>query len=205
MYTLFSKSIKGAKFPQNFFYTNIPNMARYRRRRYFKRRSGHWSANIQEVGNTISATPGEWSASEPIMANPNQVNTFVSQTYTIKNVEISFNIDEETTNAYNFLEGITAYIMFVPQGMTVTNDYNLQHPEYIMAYKYLGSPTMERTASTVNSGGQQYQPVKVRTRLARKLQTGDSVILFIKGVNQDNNNSYILRVSGVIRWWTKAN
>lgn len=180
-------------------------MARYRRRRNYRRKTGRWSANIQEVGNNITAAPGEWSAVETIMANPNQTNTIVSQTYTIKNVEISFNIDDETTNAFNYIEGVTVYIMFAPQGMNITNDYNIQHPEYIMAYKYLGSPTMERTASNVNTSGQQYQPIKVRTRLARKLQTGDSVVLFIKGVNQDNSNSYLLRLSGIIRWWTKAN
>lgn len=184
-------------------------MARRRYRRY-RRKSGKWTANIQEVGNMVTCTPGIWSATETIMSNPAQVNTFVSQTYTVKNVEISFNIDNENTNlAGAQIEGITAYIMFVPQGMTVTGDYNLQHPEYIMAYKYLGSPTQEfGIQSTSQNGpifGQQYQPYKVRTRLSRKLQTGDSVVLFLKGVNQDNSTTFTLRLSGLIRWWTKAN
>lgn len=188
-------------------------MARYRKRRYYKRKSGRWSANIQEVGNIITADPSIWSASETIMSNPSQQPTFVSQTYTVKNIEINFNIDHEewsTTQPGVGIEGITAYIMYVPQGMTITNDYNTQHPEYIMAYKYLGSPSLEivssnpSTGAPVHYGGQQYQPYKVKTRLSRKLQTGDSVILFIKGVNQ-NNGRVNLRLSGVIRWWTKAN
>lgn len=182
-------------------------MARYRRRRFYKRKSARWAPNIQEVGNLITANPTTWSATETIMANPTQQNSFVSQTYTVKNVEISFNIDTETTGVSQYIEGITAYIMFVPQGMNITNDYNLQHPEYIMAYKYLGSPSSDSEGSPGVSGtviGQQYQPYKVRTRLARKLQTGDSVVIFIKGVNQYTQN-ITLRLSGLIRWWTKAN
>ena len=183
-------------------------MARRTRRKYYKRK-GRWSANIQEVGNIITCTPSTWSASETIMSNPTQANTFVSQTYTVKNVEITFNIDNELSNlAGAVIEGITAYIMFVPQGMTITNDYNLQHPEYIMAYKYLGSPTQEFgiTTEVINGPlyGQQYQPYRIKTRLSRKLQTGDSIVLFIKGVNQ-SQESFNLRLSGLIRWWTKAN
>jgi len=183
-------------------------MARRRFRRY-RRKSGRWAPNIQEVGNIVSCTPSVWSATETIMSNPSQQNAFVSQTYTVKNVEISFNIDNEQSNlAGATIEGITAYIMFVPQGMNVTNDYNIQHPEYIMAYKYLGSPTQEFgvTSETVNGPllGQQYQPYKVRTRLSRKLQTGDSIVLFLKGVNQ-STSTLTLRLSGLIRWWTKAN
>lgn len=183
-------------------------MARRRYRRY-RRKSARWAPNIQEVGNMVTCSPSTWSATEPIMANPTQVNTFVSQTYTVKNIEITFNIDSEGTN-YNaqLIEGITAYIMFVPQGMTITNDYNLQHPEYIMAYKYIGSPTTELqysgTGQPAGVVGQQYQPTRVRTRLSRKLQTGDSIILFLKGVNQ-TQDTITLRLSGLIRWWTKAN
>ena len=72
--------------------------------------------------------------------------------------------------------------MFVPQGMNVSTDYNIQHPEYIMNYKYLGSPT--GTGTSTSAEVQQYQPFRLRSRLSRKLNTGDSVILFIKGLNQ---------------------
>lgn len=181
-------------------------MARRRYRRYYKRKSGSWAANIQEVGNNLNASTGTWSAAETIMTNPTQQNTFVSQTFTVKNIEISFNIDYESSTGGmgNYIEGVTAYIMFVPQGMDVTNDYNLQHPEYIMTYKYLGSPSNEYTGSGSQLANQQYQPFRVKSRLSRKLQTGDSIILFLKGVNQ-SQTEIIFRLSGLIRWWTKAN
>lgn len=173
-------------------------MARYRRTRRYRRRSGRWAANIQEVNGTLTASPGTFSQAETILTNPAQSTTLVTQVFTIKNVEVTFNLDFEQSTGLSDIEAVTAYIMYVPQGMTITANYNLDHPEYIMTYKYLGSPT-------IDNNGQQYQPYKIRTRLARKLQSGDNVILFIKGTNQSTNSTYNLRLSGLVRWWTKAN
>ena len=66
--------------------------------------------------------------------NPTQVNTAVSQIYTVKRIECSFYIDSDSTNPIGPIEDVVAYIMFVPR-KNVT-DYNKQHPEYIMAYKF---------------------------------------------------------------------
>lgn len=177
-------------------------MARTRRRYRRYRKSGRWSSNIQEVANIVNAPPGVFSSAETIMTNPAQNVAGVSQAFTVKNLEITFTTDYQDSNAGVIqLESLAVYIMYVPQGMNVTSDYNLQHPEYIMAYKFIGSPSDEHDDGV----GQQYQPIKVRTRLARKLQSGDGVILFIKGINSNNNTTYNFRLSGLIRWWTKAN
>jgi len=169
-----------------------------RSRRRYKR--ARWSANIQELLNTnISASAGTWSATTTLATNPTQNTLGVSQIYTCKNFAVDFTI--ESDNHWS-IEGLTAYIMFVPQGMNVAPTYNLDHPEYIMTYKYLGSPTGTGTSTTAEV--QQYQPFRVRTRLSRKLNTGDSVILFLKGLNQ-GSSTLSVNLSGVIRWWTKAN
>lgn len=191
-------------------------MAKLRRYRRYYRKSGRWAANIEEINASITATSGIFSSAETLVTNLSQENTRTSQTFTIKNVEITFTIEDETRgelqsiSAGRYLEGITIYIMYVPQGMNVTSQYNIQHPEYIMAYKYVGSPLNEianQVTSTTPeiSVGQTYQPTRIKTRLARKLQTGDNIILFIKGINQNNNASQLLRINGVIRWWSKAN
>ena len=132
-------------------------MARYRRTRRYRRRSGRWAANIQEFNGSLAAAPGIFSQAETILTNPAQSANLVTQVFTIKNVEITFNLDfESSDNNVVSIEGVTAYIMYVPQGMTITGNYNLEHPEYIMTYKYLGSPTVDST-------GQQYQPYKIST------------------------------------------
>lgn len=178
-------------------------MARYRRyRKYTRSRRNKWSPNIQEISTTTIQAPGNstFFQSFTLSFNPTQVNTAVSQIYTVKRIETSFYIDTDNGITAS-LEDIAAYIMFVPQGMTVTADYNKQHPEYIMAYKFLGSPSQDSGQTVV---GQQYQPYKVNTRLSRKLNSGDSVILFIKG-NNVSSSSTSFDFHGLIRWWTKAN
>lgn len=167
-----------------------------RRVRRFKKRTVRWCSNIQEINDTsIQATPFSFTGVTTLVTNPVQSNQITSQVYTVKNFDINFTIEGSVPT----IEAVTAYIMFVPQGMNITDDYNINHPEYILNYKYLGSPSN----NTTNSPYQQFQPTRLRTRLARKLQTGDSIILLIKGYNKGSSTS--LELSGLIRWWTKGN
>lgn len=174
-------------------------MARYRRRRTFKKRFSKWAPNIAEFNaNDLGTAVGKFSNNIQLTYNPAQSTQLVSQTYTVKNIEITFTF--EATGAFQdtAIEALCVYIMYVPQGMNIGDDYNIQHPEYIMAYKYIGSPIADGTTS-------QAQPTRVRSRLARKLQTGDSIILYITGYNQSTTPAIPLEVSGLVRWWTKAN
>lgn len=183
-------------------------MARYRRyRKYTRSRRNKWSPNIQEISTTTIQAPAAstFYQSFTLSFNPTQVNTAVSQTYTVKRIEVSFYIDKDAQNNIEYLEDVAAYIMFVPQGMNVNADYNIQHPEYIMAYQFLGSPSVDFSSSSATTIGQQYQPRKITTRLSRKLNTGDSVILFIKGNNTSTQHSESLDFHGLVRWWTRAN
>lgn len=179
-------------------------MARATRKRYYTKKSTtKWSPNIQEITTTtVQASASSTFFQSFILAfNPTQVNTAVSQVFTVKNVEVSFYIDSNIVASGVDIEDVAAYIMFVPQGMNITVDYNKQHPEYIMAYKFLGSPSPENTTNT----GQQYQPQRIKTRLMRKLQSGDNIILFIKGNNISQTDQRSFDFHGLVRWWTKAN
>lgn len=185
-------------------------MARFKRYRNYNRRTRtRWAPNIQEIGTTTIQTLANTTFFQTftLAFNPTQVNTAVSQVYTVKRIETSFYIDADTQANNNVVEDIAAYIMYVPQGMNVTADYNVQHPEYVMAYKFLGSPSLDNPAnsSSLLAIGQQYQPIRVTTRLSRKLQSGDSVILFIKGNNTSNSANFNFDFHGLVRWWTKAN
>lgn len=186
-------------------------MARSTRRKYWKRRSGtRWAPNIVKISNLNHATGGEFFNYENLAVNPLQTNTGVSQTFTVKNFEISFTIEPRGDANFD-IESVTAYIMYVPQGMNITSSYYADHPEYIMAYKYLGSPSgiIPVTSSSGNINGyetQQFQPIKIRTRLSRKLQTGDKIILYIQGSNQNGQGTTVnYTIDGIVRWWSKAN
>lgn len=174
-------------------------MARKRRTRRFRARS-KWASNIFELNNhSLQALAGNWFSETTLSTNPSQNILGVSQIYTVKNFTIDFTIESDT---HWQLEGITAYIMFVPQGMEITPNYNVQHPEYIMTYKYLGSPTGIGTSTSAEV--QQYQPFRIRSRLSRRLDTGDKIILFLKGTNEASS-TINFKLSGLVRWWTKAN
>lgn len=179
-------------------------MAKYHRTRKYTRyrRRANWAANIQELSFSIpQANQGANVSTFVLAENPAQSNTTVSTIYTVKNFEINYTVETSETNGtvINNLEDFCAYIIYVPQGMTVGTNYNNQHPEYVMAMKFVGSPSRDNS--------QEYQPFKISTRLARRLNTGDSIQLMIKF-----NNTYTadllgtgLEIHGIQRWWTKTN
>lgn len=181
-------------------------MAKYQRfRKYSRRNRGRWSANIATIQPTTVNAPANSSFYNYITLceNPVQINTTVSQQYTVKNVEFSYQIEASTNSNGVNVEGLSCYIMYVPQGMTITETYPNNHPEYIMAYRFLGSPDIERPNDTgFNTPGR--LPPKIRTRLARRLQTGDSIIFLLTGLNNTSSNSGVI-IDGLVRWWTKAN
>lgn len=179
-------------------------MARTRRSKRYYKKKGRWSANISRIENTnLTALSGEWNGNLTLCSNPVQLQSTVSQQFTVKNIEMWFNFEVAGDTYAKNIEAITAYIMFVPQGMNYqVNDYAEKHPEYIMAMRYFGSPEKEVTEGYIAEGIR--NPLRMKTRMARRLQTGDSVILYIQGYNQ-SNQSIQIKVDGVIRWWTKAN
>lgn len=180
-------------------------MAKKRVRRY-RRAKGRWSANIKKLTTQSISAEGssEFYASTDLCQNPVQNDSSVSQQYTVKNVELSFEfeLNSNQTN-YTGIEGIVCYIMYVPQGMNVDNNYPNYHPEYIMAMRFLGSPNLE-TGSSATPQQPGRNPLRIKTRLARRLQTGDKIILYINGTNT-TTSSTLLSFNGLIRWWTKAN
>lgn len=180
-------------------------MARYRRYRRYRRKSTKWASNITEfIENTFTANPqSQFFGSSTLVVNPAQSNTGASQIFTVKNIEASFEMETAGPSSGALIESLAYYIMFVPQGMTITEDYNLLHPEYVMAYKFYGSPQADATGTTNNAEFNFRVPLRVKTRLSRKLNTGDRIILFIKGLNQSTSTT--LHVNGLVRWWTKAN
>lgn len=174
------------------------------KKRYY-RRKGRWSSNIKTITDNSISIPSNSSffGSQDLCGNPIQSDNTVSQQYTVKNIELTFEIDMKNVSVAASVECLVGYIMFVPQGMTVTETYPNTHPEYIMAYKFIGSPTID---DTINSAPVQNPrlPVRIKTRMARRLQTGDKIILLITGSNLSTTTS-VLYVNGLIRWWTKAN
>lgn len=174
-------------------------MARKRRtRRYFKKTK--YSSNIFDIGPSdflLSTTEG-WNATDiTLITNPAQDINTTSSVKQIKNVEIT--MEAEANGSWEGIESIQYYIMFVPEDMVITNQFPMKHPEYIMAYKFYGSPQPEYGDTVVLK-----TPVRIRSRLARNLNTGDKIVLYIRAANT-TNSSKTIQYQGLVRFWTKSN
>lgn len=163
-------------------------------KKYYRSRN-RWSPNIAEFSSNSGALQANaiFHVDSTLATNPSQSTLGVSQVYTVKNFEISFEFEQTGNPA---IENLTAYIMFLPQGMLAQNNFNIEHPEYIMAYQFYGS------AATDTNNNRNTR--RIKTRMARKLNTGDSVILLIKGINKSSGPG-AFEIRGLVRWWTKAN
>lgn len=171
-------------------------MARYRRVRRYRRKSGKWSSNIQTIESDISFLPGGFFTVTDLCKNPVQSQTSVSQQYTVKNIEFSYKVELNNIDENRDVEMLQIYVVYVPQGFSVSDELIEQHPEWVMAYQFVGNPDSDSV--------QRYQPRKIKTRLARRLQTGDSIAFLVVG-NNNSNSSIGASIGGIVRWWTKAN
>ena len=100
------------------------------------------------------------------------------------------------------VDQLVAALVYVPQGYTVTYSTLNEHPEWFMAVKFLDNPQVD-DPNTANTAYLQ-KPFTISTRLARKLQTGDSVQLCLFGTNK-SDQTVPIRFSFMAQWWTCAN
>jgi len=178
-------------------------MARYQRyRKYSRRRFGkRWSTRLSSINVTqLVAANQQFFVFRTLATNPAQDDNTVSQRFTVKNVNVQVNIEDAAssgTTTPSIVENLQHYILYIPQGYTLTADTPFEHPEWIMAYRFIGSPV-----SDTNPG---YAPLRISTRLSRKLDTGDRIVYLLIGSNQSTGVSSTIYVSGLVKLNTKAN
>ena len=150
-----------------------------------------------------SAAPGaNYIIYQNLCQNPAQDVDTVSQLFTAKNFNCQVELESQVQ-----VENLQAYIMYVPQGYVPTGvpsayeTLPYDHPEWIMVHRFYGSPTVE--GSNLTPG---YPPLRLFSRLARKLDTGDRVILLILGTNTNSGTASVtLDYRGLVKFNTKAN
>lgn len=176
-------------------------MARTRRYRRYRRRSGKWSSNIDTILDQLSVpSNGQFGYSVVLARNPTtNSSTTISQIFTVKNFELTTSFD--TAQQPDLFENLVVYIMYVPEILdpnSLPSNFPQLHPEYVMTYKYVGSPSAD--------SGQGFQPIRVKSRLAKKLNSGDRVIAFFQGYRTGTLTvPTTVDISGLVRYWTKAN
>lgn len=181
-------------------------MARYTRyRKYSRRRRRVWSTRLQNFNGSQSVGANQqYIIYYNLCTNPAQSDTTVSNKYTVKNINAQIELElDYATGGQTSVENLQAFIMFIPQGFIPTGvpsayaDIPYQHPEWILAHRFYGSPV----AGDTSPG---FPPLRMFSRLARKLDTGDRIVLIILG-NNSNNVSTTLDYRGLVKYNTKAN
>ena len=178
-------------------------------RRYFRRSYRRvyprkkWASNIgnSTLNMTVPAN-SSYAAGAAFALNPVQSPTTVSTPYTVKRVTLSIDAVTPQSEDFRLLQQVMAAIMYVPQGYAVTYNILNEHPEWIMAIKYMGEPSMYE--SPTSTGGNRNKPFQVSSRLARRLQTGDSIQLVLFATNISTDTAANISFRFMARWWTRS-
>lgn len=139
---------------------------------------------ITQTAFSFTCEPGNFLSTMDLITNPGNTTTTGLTGYveTIGRFSIDCTLEGGIT-----LNNVALFVMYIPEGFTVGEDGDLvgQHPEWIMAYKYLGSPT-DSSGDTVR---QTFQPTRIRSRVRRNLMTGDRIVLVVTGTNSANGTA----------------
>lgn len=176
-------------------------MARTKRvQKYYRKHD--WSTRISYIEGEQSATAGnKFIIYYNLCTNPAQSETTVSSKFTAKNIDLQLHLQSYT--ASSDLEDFQVYICYVPQGYVPSGTPSLyenvpfDHPEWIMVHRFVGMPLADNSSS--------YLPLHIKSRLARKLDTGDRIVMIILGKNTSSTNSLSINYAGVVKYNTKAN
>lgn len=171
-------------------------MARkYYRKRYYKKKV-NWSSRLTEINISQLVTANQtFFIYRTLATNPAQDDNTISQRFTVKNVQCQMEIQQTTGQAaaINFCQ---QYLLYIPQGFSLSENTPFEHPEWIMAHRWLGSPEDNETPY--------FPALKFSTRLARNLDTGDRIVYLFIG-NNTSSESATINVNGIVKFNTKAN
>lgn len=175
----------------------------YYKKRYYRKRKGIWSTRISNItGSQLIGSNSDAIIYYNLCQNPSQTDSTVSNKYTVKNVNLQLELSAESSASTSDLENFQAYIMYIPQGYVPTGvpsaygTLPFDHPEWIMTHRFIGQAQGDNT--------NYFPPLKISSRLARKLDTGDRIVLIILGHNQ-NSSSNTIQYRGLVKYNTKAN
>ena len=80
---------------------------------------------------------------------------------------------------------IVAYIMYVPQGYTLTTNTPVDHPEWVLTWR-----TIDTSNSSINTG--YHATVSMSSSLSRNLNSGDSIKIVLIANNVSSTNTFTL-------------
>jgi hypothetical protein len=180
-------------------------------KRFIGSKNSSWAFSCDAVsaGNAIRyINGGEATQTKPIFIsyqlckNNNTRSTgAVPMKLSVRNIRCSCTASWNRNNStVNPKSPVIAYIIKVPEGITITPTITQDHPEWILAYRMLGDQKTD---------GEEMWPTVFSTRKRTTLYSGDSLNLIVDfnySIDFTSGSQQVdVSLSGVVSYLSKAN
>lgn len=163
---------------------------RYYRRYYKVTPKKKWASNI--VQGTVTS-----SNYQTVVINSTQTSAPTPTIVKCGNFRVQGDVRVAYTGSTpGRVASVNFFLMFVPEGVTVTDSLIGNHPEWIM-----GWTAIEWSGVTSESASTWGNKFSVTTRLKRNLNSGDRVVCILQSLDASVTASAVY----TIQYWTCAN
>ena len=164
----------------------------YKYRKYYKKvyPRKRWASNIKQDNLVLPLQTNATAASDHILLCQNSAQTSTPTPVILKFGRLKFkgDIRFSQTNVAQFTS-VNVFVVFVPQGNTLTTDLISNHPEYIMGW----------TTCSLDTGSS----FSLTTTLKRNLNSGDSIqVLFLISSTQPPSQVINYNFFYTAQFWT---
>lgn len=168
-------------------------MARRRYFRYYPRRTvakKKWASNL--VNGTVSS-----SGFSLLAQNSTQTTSPTPVIVKCGNFKVQGDVIVTTqSQATNRPVPLVFYILFVPEGVGISDSLVTTHPEWIMGWTVIDASFITSAAAT-NTGSR----FSLTSRLKRNLNSGDSIVAIL----QSRDSAATAQCAYTCQFWTCAN
>lgn len=140
-----------------------------------------WAKQFNSLTNEGYTVDGnsEFSYNIQLCENPANGSNMVPTPRYFKRVKLSFEIEtkksENSADDYN-IEGLTGFIVYVPEGISPGPNIIRQHPEWVLGSRFYGGLSIEDQNAS-------YKIFTLYTKLCKKLLSGDKIYIIFTGRN----------------------
>lgn len=165
------------------------------RKRYYRRhyRKIRWSKQLANVTNSSFTAPSNsgFYLNYKLVENPAESNSTVPTPRYFKRVKLSFEIEGPNIS---FIEGLTAHIVYAPEGVTTTADTVNKHPEWVLGSRFYGS---------IKNTDESTKVFTLYSKLCKKLLSGDSINVLFTGRNTNTTTAFSGTINFFIQYYTR--
>lgn len=160
--------------------------------RYYRPRV-KWSKQLANITNENFTAPinSNFYWSYKLIENPAESQSTVPTPRYFKRVKLTFEIEGPNVS---YIEGLTAHIVYVPEGVGINSNVIAKHPEWVLGSRFYGSIKNTDEATKVFT---------LYSKLCKKLLSGDQIAVIFTGSNTNSSTAFTGRINFFIEYYTR--